>query len=237
MLCRRAKVWWQPYTLQDDRVIWRSAKELPPCAQRIQSPYDPHARYSRQRTTQWVGYKTHFTETCDDDTPHLMTQVTTTASTTQDVAVVHEIQSALVTQDCPPQDHIVDTGYSAADLLLDGQTQRGIALIAPVRPEPSWQVRQPTGFEAAQFQIDWERQPITCPQGKVSTHWTPCPAPRGHTRFYVKFSETDCRPCPIKAACTQGKRRAIGLPEQAILITVAAQREFQTTATFRALYQ
>ena len=41
----------------------------------IASPYDPDARYSTKRGIAWVGYKVHLTETCDEDQPHLITQV------------------------------------------------------------------------------------------------------------------------------------------------------------------
>ncbi len=40
----------------------------------------------------WTGYKVHLTETCDDDSPHLLTQVETTVATETDVvhlAVIH----------------------------------------------------------------------------------------------------------------------------------------------------
>jgi len=32
----------------------------------------------------WVGYKVHFTETCDEDFPHLITHVETTQASIQD---------------------------------------------------------------------------------------------------------------------------------------------------------
>ena len=41
--------------------------ELPPAAERIESPYDPEARYRTKRGHAWTGYMVHLTETCDDD--------------------------------------------------------------------------------------------------------------------------------------------------------------------------
>jgi hypothetical protein len=44
----------------------------------ISSPYEPDAHLARTRTIQWVGYKVHLTETCEDDLPTLITHVETT---------------------------------------------------------------------------------------------------------------------------------------------------------------
>jgi hypothetical protein len=64
---------------------------MPAAAEQISSPYDPEARYSTKREISWVGYKVHLTETCDPETPHVITNVETTLATTPDdnmVAVV-----------------------------------------------------------------------------------------------------------------------------------------------------
>jgi transposase len=57
------------------------AEDLPPARLLISSPYDPDARYGKKRNTEWTGYKVHLTETCDDDTPNLITDGTTTPAT------------------------------------------------------------------------------------------------------------------------------------------------------------
>ena len=54
-------------------VRWRTTEEQPPAAVRLTSPYDLEARYSTKRDTQWVGYKAHLSETCDDGHPDLIT--------------------------------------------------------------------------------------------------------------------------------------------------------------------
>jgi hypothetical protein len=63
---------------------WRGPDEWPPAALQIQSPYDLEARYSPKRDTQWVGYKAHLSETCDDGYPDLIPQALTTLATTPD---------------------------------------------------------------------------------------------------------------------------------------------------------
>jgi len=79
--------WVQQYWINEDQVCWRAAKDLPPCGIRLQSPYETDARYATKRSVAWVGYKAHLTETCDEDSPHLITHVETTAATVQDVAL------------------------------------------------------------------------------------------------------------------------------------------------------
>src|SRR5204862_36578 len=78
-------IWNQHYERQADGFIrWLDKSELLPSAQRLASPHDPKARYSTKNDLEWVGYKTHFTETCDEQVPNLITHVETTLATTQD---------------------------------------------------------------------------------------------------------------------------------------------------------
>jgi hypothetical protein len=67
-----------------EAVRWRGPDERPPAALDLQSPYELEARYSTKRDTQWVGYKAHLSETCDDGYPDLITQALTTPATTPD---------------------------------------------------------------------------------------------------------------------------------------------------------
>ncbi len=112
------QVWVQQFyaALPDHPISWRTAEDLPPAPLLISSPYDPEARYSRKRETEWVGYKVHVTETCDEDTPHLLTDVTTTAAPTPDHAVTARVQQQLVARELPPAEHIVDTAYVTAGI-------------------------------------------------------------------------------------------------------------------------
>ena len=41
------QVWLQQYYLEDERIHWRAAGNLPPATQMIQSPYDPEATIVR----------------------------------------------------------------------------------------------------------------------------------------------------------------------------------------------
>ena len=75
------QVWVQQYAGPEEPVRWRASGDVPPAESLIHSPYDVEARYSIKRGMPWLGYKVHLTETCDEETPHLITQVETTAAT------------------------------------------------------------------------------------------------------------------------------------------------------------
>lgn len=230
-------IWVQHYWINDDQVCWREAKDLPPCSIRLQSPYETDARYATKRSVAWVGYKAHLTETCDEDTPHLITHIETTAATVQDVEVVDDIHSDLEQLDYLPDQHIVDMGYSSAGLFVDSQQNYQVDLITPVRDDRSWQFREGTGFDVAQFEIDWEQKHATCPMGKVSSSWTACPPRQGHEVIYIKFRSPDCRDCEAKPACTKAKRRTISVQTKEIHDFLKQKRAFQQSQDFRDLYR
>ncbi len=139
----------------------------------VASPYDVEVRYSHKRGTEWRGYKVHLTETCDADQPHLITHVETTAATEQDGDAVVPIHEALARKAVVPKEHLVDRGYPSADLLVESRQDYGIDLVGPMREDQSWQARTEGAFEQSQFQVDWQRKVVTCPQGKQSRYWKP----------------------------------------------------------------
>ncbi|MEU9337970.1 hypothetical protein AB0D49_33215 [Streptomyces sp. NPDC048290] len=59
---------------------------LPPSALAIVSPCDTSARDAHRGETRWKGYLAHATETCDPDTPSVITDVTTTKAPVHDRA-------------------------------------------------------------------------------------------------------------------------------------------------------
>jgi transposase len=68
-------VWIQQFRHDQGQVRWREPADQPPVSQRLHSPCDPDVRYARKCETGWIGYKV--TETCDADTPNLITDVQT----------------------------------------------------------------------------------------------------------------------------------------------------------------
>ncbi|MDP9371351.1 MAG: transposase, partial [Chloroflexota bacterium] len=150
------QVWVQQYYGPEEPVRWRTGNDIPPAECLIHSPYDTEARYSIKRGHPWLGYKVHLTETCDDDAPHLITQVETTPATVQDDAVTDRIQDELSTRGLPPAVHLVDAGYTTAGHLVTSRDEHGIDLVGPVAASAGWQARAGTGFDLDHFAIDWD---------------------------------------------------------------------------------
>jgi transposase len=96
------QVWLQNYTRLEGKLTWRDANNIPPAEQFISSPYDVDAHYAKKRSTSWVGYKVHLTETCDEDTPHLITHIETTTGPIADGSVIGCIHETLKAKDLLP---------------------------------------------------------------------------------------------------------------------------------------
>jgi transposase len=217
-------------------VRWRVAEDLPPAPQLISSPYDPEARWSKKRQTTWAGYKVHLTETCEDDQPHLVTNVETTAATTADNTMTAVIHTHLAQRDLLPSEHLIDTGYLTSDHLVSSQKQQ-IDLIGPVREDTSWQTRAATGFGVAFFAIDWAASRATCPAGKTSVVWRPQRDNAGIPVITIRFAQADCGPCPHRPQCVSSSReRAIMIRTRAAYEAFTQARQRQNTETFQQVY-
>jgi len=234
------QVWIQQfYAVADEQPIrWRTAEDLPPALLLISSPYDPDARYGKKRSTEWTGYKVHLTETCDDDTPNLITDVLTTPAPISDFDVLPTIQQQLAERQCIPGEQIVDSGYPTADHVLTSRETHGIDVIGPLAEDHSWQTKAGAGFAAAQFVIDWERQCATCPQGHTSAEWLARQDDHGQTSIQIKFAKVDCTTCPVRVQCTQSKTqpRFLQVRDRAHYEVLQAARQRQKTELFKTQY-
>ena len=74
----------------------------------------------------------HFTETCEEELPHLITAVATTEATKTDMEQTEAIHQALCEQDLFPASHLLDAGYVDAGNILQSREQYGIEVIGPV---------------------------------------------------------------------------------------------------------
>ena len=196
------RVWVQEYYRDEDQTHWRKPDNSPPGEQRIQSPYDPQARYSKKRDKDWVGYKVHVTETCDPEQPHLIVHVETTPATQVDSTLVPTLHQALAAKQILPQEHLLDSGYINAGHLVNAHQQYGIRIIGQPIPDTSWQTRAEQGFGHAAFRIDWDKQVVTCPAHHQSHAWLPDQDKQGIPVIRVKFRKEDCQPCPAREKCT-----------------------------------
>ena len=233
------QVWVQQfYAPEAGLVRWRCAEDLPPSALLITSPYDSEARYSKKRSTEWTGYKVHLTETCDDDLPHLITDVETTPATTSDFAMAPVIQANLARRDLLPTEQLLDAGYVTADHLITSQKDHQVALIGPVADDNSWQAQAPEGYGVACFVLDWENQQATCPQGRTSTLWIPGHDRHAHEIIHIRFARGDCQECPVRANCTHSpiEPRTLTVRPREFHEALQAARQRQPTETFRQRY-
>lgn len=111
------------------------------------------------------------TETCDDETPHVITHVETTPATTYDGAVMETIHASLAAKGLLPEEHVVDSGYLDADILASSLEKHTVTLVGPVLLDTSWQAKAEQGFAITNFTIDWPQQQVVCPAGKTSRLW------------------------------------------------------------------
>lgn len=224
------RIWVQNYYQEGEMIYWRDEKDCPPCSLRIASPYDTEARRSTKKDLFWQGYKVHLSETCDRDTPNLITHVETTSSTEQDTTSVDRIHTALAEKQLLPSQHFVDAGYPSAEALATSKRSFGIDLYGPVRPDITWQAKDEQAFKLQQFMIDWEKEQVTCPMGKTSAHWMPGYGMRGKPYIQVRFRKQDCQVCTSRAKCTRTKAtfRNITLQptkEQHLALQTARERQ------------
>ena len=232
------RVWVQQFSVVAEVVRWRAAEDLPPSSLLICSPYDAEARYSQKRQTEWTGYKVHLTETCDEDTPHVITDVQTTPAPRSDCDLLPTIQAALAARELLPAEQLVDTGYVSAEHLVTSQREHQVTVVGPVNPDSSWQAKAHQGFDVAAFGIDWETHTATCPQGRQSTLWMPGHDRHDHAVINIRFARSDCQACPMRERCTHSpvEPRMLTVRPQEYHEALQAARQQQTTPEFRAAY-
>jgi transposase len=234
------QTWAQQYRQVDGQAQRRTPKEMVAVSEWYRSSYDEDVRYGRKRDFDWTGYKVHLTECCDDDLPHLITQVETAPATQQDHHALKAIQADLADKDLLPQQQLVDAGYSSAKRILESRDAHGIELIGPVQVDPSWQAHTPGAFDVSQFSVDWDHQVVTCPQGEHSIAWHHGKDAKGESVVTVWFAQPTCQACPLRARCTKaeatGRNMTLRFPRERHEILLAA-RARQQTSEFHAVYQ
>src|SRR5215204_840088 len=221
-------VWLQNYTRTDAEVRWRTEQETPPAARFISSPYDEDIHLAFRRNMHGIGDKIHLTEACDDGQPPLIIHVETTTAPVADGDMTPVIHAALQEEELLPQEHVVDTGYLDAALLVSSRREYGVDLVGPTRLDYHRQAQERAGFALEHFRIDWDKQQAVCPEGHVSNSWTPAVDRRDNQVITIKFSGRDCRRCPSREFCTRSTKQ---YPRRAI--TIRAREEFDALLVAR----
>jgi hypothetical protein len=144
------------------------------------------------------------------------------------------IQEDLARHQLLPDEHIVDTGYVDADLLVSSKENYGLTLLGPVLSDNSWQAKAGKGFDEAHFGLDWQAECATCPQGQTSQSFR-----RAGERIEIVFPKETCALCPVRSDCTKSATtgRVLHVRPQAAHEALQARRHVQETPAFRQEYQ
>ncbi|HEX6013301.1 MAG TPA: IS1182 family transposase [Geminicoccaceae bacterium] len=199
----------------------------PPEAEPVESPYDTEARFRTRSGTSWIGYVVHLSESCEDDGAHLITHAMTTIATVHEARCTAVIHQALLAKGLVPAEHLVDAAYVDAELLVGSRGELGIDLVGPPRPNPSWQGKVEGGHTIDRFEVDWDERRVRCPQGKLSSAWSPQVDHAGAPYVSVMFRKADCGACPARSLCTRAGHQArhLKLPPRAEHEALKAARE------------
>jgi len=135
------QIWVQHFFWEDGQLRLRNKDMLPPAHLTLRSPYDPEAHSGKKGGFAWYGYKVHLWETCDPDSPHLITCVQTTDATASDMNQTQLVHEELARRHVLPQTHLVDAGYVDAGLLVESHERYGVELLGPVSRNNQWQAR------------------------------------------------------------------------------------------------
>ncbi|WP_440074313.1 IS1182 family transposase [Streptosporangium sp. OZ121] len=199
------QTWLQQFQHVDGVVRWREPKDLPPGLIRLRTPYEPEARTGAKRDLAWSGYKVHLSETCEPDTPHLITHVHTTPAPVNDDAVLQDIHCALAERALVPDEHLVDAGYIDAEQIHHARRDHSINLVGPVGKNTNRHQASGDFFDSTRFTIDWDQRQATCPGGQASVQWREAQSHRGTPVTRVRFAARHCGPCQLRSSCTDSQ--------------------------------
>lgn len=199
------RCWLEAFMVVDGEIQPRERPEQPAAGQRLDSPHDPEAHFGAKGNRRWVGYKVHFTETCDEERPQIITLVHSVHATPPDIEHTETVHRHLAERALLPSVHLADAAYVNASLIVSSAREYAVELLGPVHRDSGWQ-RRSGGYDLSQFRVDWEALTVTCPQGKVSAPgWAA--TVNGHPGIAFKFAREDCRTCPVSALCVRDATR------------------------------
>lgn len=229
------KIFEQQYILKGQSYHLRDDEESIPVADRIASPHDMDARFGRKGSTSWLGYTAHFTESCVEETPRLITNVLTKPAGINDTKALPEIHDSLLKRGLKPEEHFLDEGYMDSEMMQTSEEKLGIKIIGPVRGRPSWQATADKGFDTTNFSIDFERKQATCPNGIVSTKWSQRADGKS---IQIVFPRQECGKCPFKDDCTKSSQgRRLEIKNAELFKYMQAKRSEQKTSAFKEKYK
>ncbi|MEI6297767.1 MAG: transposase, partial [bacterium] len=196
----------------------------------IVTPHDTEVRWSKKRSTEWVGFRLEVTETIDEESGiGFITDIDTVKANEGDSEQVAAIHERLAERDLTPEEHFVDQGYTSGVNIAESAEQ-GTELVGPVALDHSGTGE---GFRQTDFAIDAEKKTATCPGGRSAVHWRTRPAPEAPddpNRFEIRIV-FECEGCPLHDQCTKGKNRSLVI--NAFQPEILARRAEQESEAFR----
>jgi transposase len=119
-----------------------------------------------------------------------------------------------------------------------GREDHGIDLVGPPRVNASWQTKVEGAYTIGRFEVDWDAERVRCPQGKLSSAWSPQVDHAGAPYVSVVFRQADCGACPARPLCTRAKQgpRHLKLQPRAEHEALKAARERLATKEGRRAY-
>lgn len=159
----------------------------------------------------------------------------TTIAPIPDRHALPEIHAVLKQRELLPERHLVDAGYTDAEALVTSQKDYQVDLVGPTAKDYRWQAREQNGYALTDFSIDWEHQQARCPQGQISSSWTPTWT-RNQEIIKIRFSFASCGGCLVRAHCTKTKRRTLSVRRQEAHFALSAARQREQTEEFTKAY-
>jgi hypothetical protein len=226
---------------------------IPPGRYRIASPCDTGARQGARRDESWPGRKLHVTGTRDDAPPcgcagpgraggcdaaafpNLVTCAAAASAAVTGTEMTGAVGDALAAKGPAPGRHCPGSGCLPAGRLAAEAARHGTALIGPLQAGTPARARAGQGYARADFTAGYDAQRVTCPQGKTSSSWSPCPQ-YGRDAIVAVFARSDCEPCPARELRAKGKKRTITLQPRAVAEAQAALRAAGNTKSPQAGY-
>ena len=136
----------------------------------------------------------------------MITHVETTIATQTDVETTESIHSAFDAKGRLPKQHLVDSGYISAGLLVNSPIDYQVQLVGPVRLEIHWPAKQGKGHALDDFDMDWEAETVTCPQGNTPKDWIPTTDANGNPTIRIRFARSTCSGYEVLSLCTRATK-------------------------------
>lgn len=93
--------------------------------------------------------------------------------------------------------------------------ENGFRLFGQTRKDPSWQLKTEEAFYRPCFEVDYEKESVTCPMGNTSASRKTYENENRGEHIKARFSNSDCRVCEYRILCTKGDSRNLLLhPEK-----------------------